>query len=219
LQSSAPWHHQDIILSATDLDDPTVASSGTRVEEADIAAAETLGQLRHDPSVRALGAMSEIADQLPALAVCAAISAGGFIAGRPRVTEAGARMLASVVLATAIKSIIKRFVSRARPHVLLDEGQYDFGRKSEDGGEWHSFPSGHTADAVAAARGLARIFPATSAPAYAVAAGIAAIQIPRAKHYPLDLAGGAAVGIVSELVIDAVAGPLGQRLRREEAGQ
>lgn len=179
-----------------------IASPGADVERADVKAAETLGRHRHDPAIRALGGLSEIADQAPALAVCGAVLAGGLVWGKPGVAEAGARMLASVLVATAIKGVVKKFVSRARPHVLLDEGRYGFEPFGRTGGDWHSFPSGHTADAVAAARGLARALPELSTPAYAAAAGIGAVQVPRAKHYPLDVAAGAAIGIAAEFIVD-----------------
>lgn len=203
-------------LSATDLDEPVVASSGTKVEEADIAAAEALGKHRHHPAIRALGALSEVADQAPALAVCGAIAAAGLVSRRPKLTEAGLRMVASVVVATAIKTTIKRLVSRARPKVLLEEGQYALASDGPKNGDWHSFPSGHTADAVSAARALVTVFPATSGVAYSVAAAIAAIQVPRAKHYPLDVAAGAVVGIVSEGLVDVAAGALLRTVRGSE---
>jgi membrane-associated phospholipid phosphatase len=182
--------------------DRASASSGAEVEQADIRVAEELGRYRDDSTVRALGALSEIADQAPALTVCGIVLIGGLIARKPRVAEAGARMLASVLVATAIKGIVKKSVSRARPHVLLEKGEYRFEKHGPEGGDWHSFPSGHTADAVAAARGLARACPELRAPAYAVAAAIGAVQIPRAKHYPLDVAAGAVIGIAAEFVVD-----------------
>ncbi len=178
-----------------------IVSSGVNVEQADVAAAEKLGRHRHSSPVRALGGLSEIADQAPAMTICGAVLAGGLIRRNARVAEAGARMLASILVATAIKGVVKRFVSRARPHVLFDQGRYAFEPLGPQGGDWNSFPSGHTADAVAAARGLARVFPQRRAPAYAVAAGIGAVQIPRAKHYPLDVAAGAAIGIAAELIV------------------
>jgi membrane-associated phospholipid phosphatase len=111
-------------------------------------------------------------------------------------------MLGSVLVATAIKTVVKKLVSRARPRVLLDEGRYAFEPLGPKGGNWQSFPSGHTADAVAAARGLARVFPGTSIPGYSVAGLIGVVQIPRAKHYPLDVVAGAAVGIAAEFLVD-----------------
>jgi membrane-associated phospholipid phosphatase len=93
-------------------------------------------------------------------------------------------------------------VARTRPHVLLTEGRYEVKPGGPDDGDWHSFPSGHTADAVAAARALVRVFPASTGLAYGAAAAISAVQIPRGKHYPLDVLTGAAIGVLSESLVD-----------------
>lgn len=188
-------------MISTDLDDPALASSGTRAEEADIAVAQELGRHRHHPVVRVLGAMSEVADQAPSCAVCGALLAAGLVAGKPRLAEAGARMLASVLVAAALKSVVKASVSRTRPHKLLDEGRYDVEAGNSDDRDKHSFPSGHTAGAVAAARGWAGVYPDLSWPAYGTAAAIALVQIPRAKHYPADLAAGVVVGLAADAIV------------------
>jgi membrane-associated phospholipid phosphatase len=194
------------------LEEPALAAHATRFEATDIAIAETLGEHRDNRAVRAVGAFSEIADQTPAYALCGAVLAVGLIAGRPKLAGAGARMLASVLLATALKTALKNSVTRTRPHVLIDDGAYEFGTSGPDDGDWQSFPSGHTADAAAAARALTRVFPQTSAPAYGLAAVIAAVQIPRAKHYPLDVAAGALVGLAAEAIVDRAASLLQDRL-------
>lgn len=175
----------------------------TRIEDADVAAADALDHRDH-PAVRTLGALSEIADQVPSFLACGSVLAYGLATGRPRMAEAGGRMLASVLVATALKSAVKALVSRTRPHAVLDGEDYEFEVRGQDGPDHHSFPSGHTAGAVAAARGLARVYPDAATPAYAVAAAIALVQIPRAKHYPADLIAGALVGVVSEWVIAGV---------------
>jgi membrane-associated phospholipid phosphatase len=179
-----------------------VSASGTKLEEADVAIAQTLGRTRHSTAVRTVGTLSEIADQAPALSVCGATLVAGLLFGREDVAEAGARMFASVVLATAIKAISKGLISRARPRVLFDQDRYRFELLGPGGGDWKSFPSGHTADAMAAARGLTRIFPELGGAAYTSAAAIALVQIPRAKHYPIDVTAGAVVGIIAELAVN-----------------
>lgn len=188
-------------MPATDIHDPAVATSGTRAEEADIAVAEELGRHRRHPVIRVLGAMSEVADQAPSYAICGTVLAAGLAAGKPRLAEAGARMLASVLVAAALKSAVKASVSRTRPHKLLDEGHYDVEAGNSDDRDKHSFPSGHTAGAVAAARGWARACPDLIWPAYGTAAAIALVQVPRAKHYPADIAGGVVVGLAAEAIV------------------
>lgn len=188
-------------MPATDLDDPVLASSGTQAEEADIAVAEELGRHRHNPFIRALGAMSEVADQAPSYAVCGTVLAVGLVIRKPKLAEAGARMLASVLVAAALKSVVKASISRTRPHKLLDEGHYDVEAGNSEDHDKHSFPSGHTAGAVAAARGWTRAYPDLRWPAYGVAAAIAVVQVPRAKHYPADVAAGFVVGLAADAVV------------------
>jgi membrane-associated phospholipid phosphatase len=180
------------------------------VEEADIAVTERLARYRNDPGVRAAGALSELADQPPLLSLCGAVLAWGLVRGDSRIASAGGRMLASVLVATALKTGLKRLVARTRPHMLLDEGRYEVEAFGPDDGDWHSFPSGHTAGAVAAARALGREFPAARWPAYAAAAGVAAIQVPRAKHYPVDVVAGALVGLAAEAAVDQVFAAFGR---------
>jgi membrane-associated phospholipid phosphatase len=137
----------------------TASPTAEAVEKADVDAAAHLARHRHHPLVRAAGALSEVADQPPLLAGCGAVLAYGILAGNARAARAGAGMLASVVVATAMKGAVKKLVSRTRPNVLLDEGHYEVQALGPDEGPWHSFPSGHTAGAVAAARALARVYP------------------------------------------------------------
>ncbi len=174
-----------------------------RAEEADIAVAAVLGESRHHPAVRALGALSEIADQAPSLVACGTVLAFGLATSRPRLAEAGTRMLGSILVAIAIKSAVKALVSRTRPHAVLDGEEYQFEARGEEGPAEHSFPSGHTAGGVAAARGLVRTYPGLAMPSYGAAAAIALVQLPRAKHYPADLAAGAVVGLASEAIVAA----------------
>jgi membrane-associated phospholipid phosphatase len=114
-------------------------------------------------------------------------------------------MLGSLVLATWIKTGLKHLVARTRPNVLLEEGRYEVEPFGPDEGEWHSFPSGHTAGSVAVARAVGRVYPQARAGAYGGAAAIALIQIPRGAHYPADIAAGAVVGLVAEAAINQVA--------------
>lgn len=178
----------------------TASPTAEAVEKADVDAAAHLGQHRHHPLMRAAGALSEVADQPPLLAGCGAVLAYGILAGNARVARAGAGMLASVVVATAMKGAVKKLVSRTRPNVLLDEGHYEVQALGPDEGPWHSFPSGHTAGSLAAARALARVYPPARWPAYAGAAAVAGIQVPRGAHYPIDVVAGAAVGWAAEIV-------------------
>jgi membrane-associated phospholipid phosphatase len=172
------------------------------LERADIAVAKALEPYREHPAVKALARYGKLGDQPPLFTLSAAVLAAGLLLRKGRVIEAGARMLAAEALATAIKSVVKKTVTRTRPNKLLDEGEYRAEPgKPEDKGE-QSFPSGHTAGAVAVAGALAPIWPSAAVPIYGAAAAIGLAQAPAAKHYLTDIAAGAAVGAVSAFAID-----------------
>lgn len=169
------------------------------VEEADIAIAQSAAELQDRPLVKALGEASEMADQPPLIAISLATLAAGLLLRRPVIAIAGARMLAAHAVATGIKAQVKRTIDRTRPYVLAEEDRYVI-RKAEqsDDTRFNSFPSGHTAGAVAVAQAIARTHAPAALPARLWAAAIAAIQIPRCAHYPSDVAAGVAVGLAGD---------------------
>jgi membrane-associated phospholipid phosphatase len=182
--------------------------ASTSIEQADIAfSARISGQRRH-PLIKALGKVGELGDQPQLLVLCTSVIAFGLLSGRRRVAVAGANMLVSFALATAMKTAVKRTVSRTRPNVVLDEGTYAVEPLGPDVGPWHSMPSGHTAGSVAVARALARTCPEAALPAYAAAATIGLAQLPTAHHFATDVAAGAAVGLLADAITDQAAGLL-----------
>jgi len=171
-------------------------------EKADIAVARAAAPMRRHKAVKALGWVSEAADQPPLMTLCAATLAAGLILRKGRLVRAGARMLAAEVVATQIKGLIKHRIDRTRPHVITKGGRYQAHKGHNHASEMNSFPSGHTAGAVAVARAYARDYPPHSTVAYAAAAGVGAIQIPRSAHYPTDIAAGAVIGVLAEAMVD-----------------
>ena len=69
----------------------------------------------------------------------------------------------------------------------------------------HSFPSGHAATSFACATTLALAFPRLAAPLYLLAAAIAYSRVYVGVHYPLDVVGGAIIGVVTALLLLAIA--------------
>jgi undecaprenyl-diphosphatase len=69
----------------------------------------------------------------------------------------------------------------------------------------HSFPSGHTATATAAAVVLSALEPRLAPLVVVLAAAIAYSRVYVGVHFPLDLVGGAAIGAVTALLLLAVA--------------
>jgi membrane-associated phospholipid phosphatase len=97
-----------------------------------------------------------------------------------------------------MKRLTKSVVRRTRPHALLDEGDYEADTGGSDRKEEQSFPSGHTACTVAAARAFARNVPESSAAAGVAAVALGLSRIAKGAHWPLDVAAGAVIGLVAE---------------------
>lgn len=186
-------------------DIPEPAADATPLEKADVAVAKAAAPYQDTPAVKALGGLSELGDQPPLIALSVATLAWGLLARNGRWARAGARMLAAHLLATAIKNAVKKRVDRTRPFILAEEGRYEMKPGRKTGKESTSFPSGHTAGAVAVARAFSREYPQWKGSAHGAAAAIAVIQIPRCAHYPTDIGVGALIGVLSEAAVDAVA--------------
>ncbi|NAZ38136.1 phosphatase PAP2 family protein [Rubellimicrobium sp. CFH 75288] len=172
------------------------------LERADRDAGLHAASWRDHPAVQAASLFCELADQPPMFATSAALLVGGLASDRPRLAEAGARMLLAVAAVTLVKTAIKASVTRTRPNVVLEEGRYESRLGGGADGPDASFPSGHTGNAVAAARAVARVFPEGRVPLYAAAAVASAVQVPRGAHYPADVAAGVLLGLAAEAAVD-----------------
>jgi len=181
-----------------------VSRRPTRVERAELRVAHALAETRETLPVRIAGTVSELADQPQLYTLCWAVIAFGLLTGRRKAARTGARMLAAEWLATRYKSAVKARIDRTRPAVPVDGGDYRMERGSSDVKPLNSFPSGHTAGAVAVARAFASEYPEAAVPAYAAAAAVALVQVPRCTHYPSDIAAGAVVGLVAGSLVARV---------------
>ena len=77
-----------------------------------------------------------------------------------------------------------------------------------------SFPSGHTATSFACATVLAVLVPRAAPAFYVLALAIGYSRIYIGVHWPLDVVGGAVVGVATALLLLAIARRRSVRLRR-----
>lgn len=193
---------------------PDAPADATAFERADVAVAKAIAPVAKTPLVRVLGTLSEVSDQPEMRLLCAGVIGYGLWRGDARLTRAGVRMIVAHSLATGIKTFIKHRVDRTRPNVLVEEGRYGMGTGDSREHDETSFPSGHTAGAVAVGLAFARDYPEHRVPALAAAAAASLMQIPRCSHYPSDVGAGAVVGLVSAMIVDAAANAMSARSDR-----
>src|SRR5690349_17729921 len=170
--------------------------------EVDAATRKAVLPYRESPPVQLLSALSEAGDQPQMLAISGTMLAVGLIRRDPPLVRAGARMIAAHLLATGVKNLVKARVDRTRPRSAKGRAGHKpkLGRSYTK--EETSFPSGHSAGALAVARAFSRELPEQQTPALAAAGLIALAQIPRCAHYPTDVGAGLAIGWLSELAVD-----------------
>lgn len=174
----------------------------SKVEKLDALAAAKLGRLKNKPTMAPLVVWGELADQPPLAALSAAVGLYGLVRGDERALRTGLRMGLSLAVATAIKTAIKHSVDRTRPRVLVTSGKYASGRGEHNESDYNSFPSGHSAGAIAIARSITREYPDSAPLAYTGAAAAGVAQLVMRRHYPTDVAIGFLVGTLGEKIID-----------------
>lgn len=156
------------------------------------------------PPMRALDLFSKLGDQPELRLVAGGLLLVGTLIGKDRLVRAGARMLIAHEAATIVKDMMKTNIDRTRPRSADKKDAKKPKKGDHTAKEKTSFPSGHSAGAIAAARAFSREFPEYGAPAMGGAAVVAAAQIPRCAHYPTDVAAGVLIGLAVEAVTSAV---------------
>lgn len=182
----------------------TLKEAGKEVVDTDRDVARVVGAKRDTPPVKLVGMLAEIGDQPQMIAVCAATLVVGLVGGRRELVRGGTRMLAAHLVATGIKTAIKHRLDRRRPAAAEESGDHHFRPGESHDHDENSFPSGHTAGAVAVARAASRDIDGVAGPAALGALAIAAAQPATGSHYLSDVLAGAAIGWLSEAVVSAV---------------
>ena len=181
-----------------------IEQAAQSVEQADRDVTLKAAAHRDAPIVKATGFLAEIGDQPQLVATSIGTVVIGLVARRPDMIRGGVRMFAAHAAATFVKSAIKSSVDRTRPEKAIEDGEARFEPGDSDDHAQTSFPSGHTAGAVAVARAAARDIDGAGGPAALITGVVAAAQPFNGKHYLSDLVVGAAVGWIAEALVSAV---------------
>jgi membrane-associated phospholipid phosphatase len=181
-----------------------VTKAAKKVAEVDQTITHKAAGVRDTRAMKVFAALADVADQPPLIAASLGTLAIGLITKRGDLTRGGARMLASHLLATGAKLAIKQQVARTRPSAAIDKGEQKFKLGETGEHDETSFPSGHTAGAVAVARAASREIDGAAAPGALAVGAVAAAQAPAGNHYLSDVVAGAVIGWAAEAVVSAV---------------
>ncbi len=170
-----------------------------------------------DSSTQANRFFNNAADALRFMGDPGPLIIGGtlYVVGRvghyKRVADLGLHGTEAIVLGMQVTSVIKGLAGRARPYMVGDTVPRDFelGRGFRQGGDFTSFPSGHTTAAFAAASAVtsetSRWWPSSTwyiAPImYGGATMVGVSRMYNNKHWASDVALGAAIGTFSGLKV------------------
>lgn len=165
---------------------------------------EVFEEVPDGPIGPALHLFSKLGDQPQLRILSGGLMLAGIFRGDDRLTRAGARMMIAHEAATFAKDRVKTNIDRKRPRSADKPHESKPKAGQHTSKEMTSFPSGHTAGAVAAARAFAREYPEHATLALGAGLLVAGSQIPRCAHYPTDVAAGAVVGLVAESAVDAI---------------
>jgi len=154
----------------------------------------------HPVEEAAFRQLNDLPDALhpPVWAVMQAGSLGGALTAAAVAQLTGRRQLAARLALTGVgvwagAKVVKRWVGRGRPAELLD-GVHVRGKEEGDLG----FPSGHAAVAFCLAALIAPEVPPPLRPAlWATAATVGAARVYVGAHLPLDIVGGALLGLAA----------------------
>ncbi|HEX8077720.1 MAG TPA: phosphatase PAP2 family protein [Chthoniobacterales bacterium] len=178
--------------------DNAEAKPATDLEKADIDLGAKIAKHRHHPVAKAAAKAGKFGDQGPLYALASGVLAVGAASRDRKITDTGLSMLAAIAAADVTKRIAKKLVRRTRPKALLDDGDYEADTGGSANKKKQSFPSGHTACTVAAARAFARNVPEASAAAGAAAVAVGISRVAKGDHWPLDVLAGAIIGLAAE---------------------
>jgi len=191
--------------------EPNIQSAAEPLFEFDRKARDLFVPYRRGPVAKALKRIGDLGDQPQLRALCIGLFALGLVRSDARMIRAGARMLVSHEVATMTKNVVKRRIDRSRPRSASAENSHRPTPGDSTAKEDTSFPSGHSAGAVAVAGAFAALYPEHRGTAMAAGVGIGLIQVPTCAHYPSDVAAGLTIGALADAAVGRVLRLFGSR--------
>ena len=167
------------------------------VVEADRDVTHRAATERGHPLTKALGSLSEVADQPPLIALAIGTALLDAVLRKPVMVRSGTRMLAAELIATGIKSVIKPY----RPHSSQKgdrERQPSLLARRQSRSRGKQFPV-----RPYGGRSCGRAGGGAGSPAFGAARLWGCncsrrVQIPRGKHYVLDVIADSAIGYIAD---------------------
>ena len=174
------------------------------IERLDVRLVEAARPVLETPAVRKMGELGKAGDDKLLLLLSVGITIAGIATRNGKLQRSGLRMLIAQLAAKIAKEAGKNSVDRSRPSEQLEKGRYVAKAGHSKADALRSFPSGHTASALAVARAFSREYPRYTRPVLAAAAAIGVLQVPRRANYPGDVAAGAGAGLLAEKLADGI---------------
>ena len=131
-------------------------------------------------------------------ALCTAIAAILVFQLDPNGKHAVIPLLVATVLVSALAMVIKRLTGRVRPN-RENAGKF-LGFTWKHANARESFPSSHSANAVAMSAVLAMHYPAAASTFWTLAIACACLRYVLDAHWPSDVLGGIALGYLSAVL-------------------
>jgi len=135
-------------------------------------------------------------------AIALAVLAAGIVKGRAYWRRMGYAAIAAYGAAGVLSQVVKSFGDRPRPPLLLHDVRLVVKPLFV-----HSFPSGHTTTAFAAAIVWAAFFPRWRWVFFAIAALVGLSRVYVGVHFPFDVVGGALLGTLIGICCARIFGP------------
>jgi membrane-associated phospholipid phosphatase len=182
----------------------TKAKAAEPLLEIDRQARRLFKPYRRTAPVKALDWFGQAGDQLQLRVLCAGVIGIAIVRRDDRLLRAGARMLVSHELATLAKKAVKNRIDRWRPRSADDARQVTPRKGHSRAKAKNSFPSGHSAGAMAVACAFAAAYPERRGAALAAGGVVSVVQVPTSSHYPSDVGAGAAIGVATDAGVGLV---------------